>query len=268
VRGRRTHMLSVPPHQSDPSTARRPSTYEWRRWCRRRRRLWCVGDERACRPFPHTDPTSRPRAARPPTSGGGGGSDGDDFAWATNAPLPLGPPDGRIEGTLPRAHRCADADRARCAHAKVLNAPRRSCGYKTGYRRYRRRPRYSRPHPHHPQTVAPGTPQDPTLARLPLPACLKPPTSKQLVNPSPEATTRRVPQPVGYPLTRAVKTRGMPGSRPAARLAIHCHLAHKPSLSPSSSPSPPPPRRPEPLSAPSSPPLPRSSEHSSNGAAD
>jgi hypothetical protein len=170
-------MLSVPPHRSDPSTA---------------------------------------RTTRPPTSGGGGGGDGDDFgAWATNTHPPLGPPDGRIEGALPRMHRCADADRARCAYAKVLNAPHRSCGYKTGYRRYRHRPRYSRPHPHHPQTVTPGTPQDPTLARLPLLACLKLPTSKQRVSPSPEATTRRVPQPVGYPLTRAVKTRGMPGSQPA-----------------------------------------------------
>jgi hypothetical protein len=154
-------MPSVPPHRSDPSTA---------------------------------------RAARPPTSGGGGGGDGDDFgAWATNAPPPLGPPDERIEGTLPRAHRCADADRARCAHANVLNAPHRSCGYKTGYRRYRRRPRYSRPHPHHPQTVAPGTPQDPTLARRPLPACLKPPTSKQLVSPHPK------PQPVEYPNPRGTR---------------------------------------------------------------
>ena len=45
-------MPSVPPHRSDPSTA---------------------------------------RAARPPMSGGGGGGEGDDFgAWATNAPLPLG----------------------------------------------------------------------------------------------------------------------------------------------------------------------------------
>jgi hypothetical protein len=111
-------------------------------------------------------------------------------------------------------HRCADADRAHCAHAKVLNAPHRSCGYKTGYRRYRRRPRYSRPHPHHLQTVTPSTPQDPTLARLPLLACLKLPTSKQRVSPSPEATTRRVPQPVGYPLTRVGKTHGMPGSQP------------------------------------------------------
>ncbi|KAI0282675.1 hypothetical protein BC826DRAFT_1110686 [Russula brevipes] len=61
------------PHRSDPSTARRPSTYEWRRWCRRRRRLWCVGDERA----------STTRA-----------------------------PDGRIEGSLPRAHRPDTADTA------------------------------------------------------------------------------------------------------------------------------------------------------------
>jgi hypothetical protein len=104
---------------------------------------------------------------------------------------------------------------AHCAHAKVLNAPHRSCGYKTGYCRYCRRPRYSRPHPHHPQTVTPGTPQDPTLARLPLLACLKLPTSKQRVSPSPEATTCRVPQPVGYLLTRAGKTHGMPGSQPA-----------------------------------------------------
>ncbi|KAI0277660.1 hypothetical protein BC826DRAFT_1113780 [Russula brevipes] len=45
--------LSVPPHRSDPSTA---------------------------------------RAACPPTSGGGGGGNGDDFgAWAMNAPPPLGP---------------------------------------------------------------------------------------------------------------------------------------------------------------------------------
>ncbi|KAI0280547.1 hypothetical protein BC826DRAFT_1112078 [Russula brevipes] len=44
-------------------------------------------------------------------------------------------PDGRIEGMLPRAHRSTDADNARCAHTKVLNAPHRSCGYKTGYRR-------------------------------------------------------------------------------------------------------------------------------------
>jgi hypothetical protein len=149
-------------------------------------------------------------------SGGGGGGDGDDFGtWATNAHPPLGPLDGRIEGALPRAHRCTDANRAHCAHAKVLNAPHRSCSYKTGYRRYRRCPRYSRPHPHHPQTVTPSTPQDPTLARLPLLTCLKLPTSKQRVSPSPEATTRRVPQPVGYPLTRAGKTRGMPGSQPA-----------------------------------------------------
>jgi hypothetical protein len=38
-------------------------------------------------------------------SGGGGGVDGDDFGvWATNAPPPLGPPDGRIEGMLPRVN--------------------------------------------------------------------------------------------------------------------------------------------------------------------
>jgi hypothetical protein len=73
---------------------------------------------------PHRSDPSTTHAARPPTSGGGGGGDSDDFGvWATNAPPPLGPPDRRIEGKLPRAHRCADADRARCAHAKVLKPP-------------------------------------------------------------------------------------------------------------------------------------------------
>ncbi|KAI0277546.1 hypothetical protein BC826DRAFT_1181784 [Russula brevipes] len=125
-------MLSVPHPIRPLDRARRPSTYEWRRWWRRRRRLWCwATNAHAVRSPP--DPTPRPRAppvhlrvaavaaakattlvrgrrtrmlsvpphrsdpstaraARPPTSGGGGGGEGDDFgAWATNAPLPLGP---------------------------------------------------------------------------------------------------------------------------------------------------------------------------------
>jgi hypothetical protein len=74
-------MPSVPPHRSDPSTA-------------------------------HT--------AHPPMSGGGGGGDGDDFgAWATNAPSPLGPPDGRIEG----ARTGAQILTGPAVRAKVLNAP-------------------------------------------------------------------------------------------------------------------------------------------------
>ncbi|KAI0280158.1 hypothetical protein BC826DRAFT_512054 [Russula brevipes] len=126
--------------------------------------------------FPHTDPTPRPRA--PPVhlrvAAAVAATATTSVHGRRNAPPPLGPPDGRIEGTLPRAHMCADTDRTRCAHAKVLNAPHRSRGYKTGYCRYRCRPRYSRLHPHHSQTeidrkprkiVAPGTPQDPNTRK-------------------------------------------------------------------------------------------------------
>jgi hypothetical protein len=43
---------------------------------------------------PHRSEPSTARTVRPPMSGGGGGVDGDDFGvWATNAPPPLRPPE-------------------------------------------------------------------------------------------------------------------------------------------------------------------------------
>jgi hypothetical protein len=79
-------MPSVPPPVQPLDRTRHPSTYEWRRWRRRRRRLWCVGDECASTdsgpqrrgPFPHQSNPSTARAAHPPMSGDGGGVDGDD----------------------------------------------------------------------------------------------------------------------------------------------------------------------------------------------
>jgi hypothetical protein len=131
---RTTPCRPLPPPIRPLDRTRRPSTYKWRWWWRRRRRLRCVGDKRASTictreddPMPSappTDPTPRPHtppvhlqvavvvAATATTSVRG-----------RQTRLHHGPPDRRIEGKLPRAHRCADADRARCAHAKVLKPP-------------------------------------------------------------------------------------------------------------------------------------------------
>ncbi|KAI0275796.1 hypothetical protein BC826DRAFT_1114281 [Russula brevipes] len=182
-----THAVRSP--TTDPTSRPRapPSTYQWWLAWWRRRRLWCLGDEHACCPFPTRSNPSTARAARPPTSGGGGGGKGDDFgagggggggegddfgAWATNAPLPLRPQTDALRARFLVHTGVQMPTGPLCAHQGPQHPP--------SFMRLQDQipqipppPRYSRPHP---QTVAPGTPQGP--ARLPLPACLKPPDFK------------------------------------------------------------------------------------------
>ncbi|KAI0284441.1 hypothetical protein BC826DRAFT_1189980 [Russula brevipes] len=130
-------------------------------------------------------------------SGGGGGGDGDNFGvWATNVPPPLGPPEKDEDehaGRSPTPIQTLDCARARpptsgvggagkgddfAVHLRVvLVVPAKATTLVRGRRTCMLSVPPTDPTPR--PCAAPSTPQDPILARLLLPACLKPPTSKQ-----------------------------------------------------------------------------------------